>query len=418
MNSKDVNLQILLMQVITFTGFIAMSLPYPILAPLFVGKLHPQDYMVAYWHILPTTIISIVMGSYPLGVFLGSIGLSRISDRYNKKKILLYTLFLASLAQLASAYVVIIHKIQWLIFTRFLSGTCEGNIAIARSIVALICHNEEHRKNGFGKLNAALTLGWMLGPLLGAVLANHINLFNSKESSPFIFSAIITFGSWLIVKIYFKPLFHISKNYTENSNKKANMLNNSVILLLVCNFFLTMGIDAFYQFIPIFLAGKLLLNSFYLALASCILSTFNILSNLYLISLIGKRISTINLILSSGCLLSLCLLLLGQTWIKTPVFLLLPFIGLSIAIITTNTSTLISIQIEDKIQGKLMGTMLGLRTLGAAIICFSLSPFIEVVYRLPFIIGSFLILTSCMVLKWHQTSNLRALSSNYLVNRQ
>ena len=92
-------------------------------------------------------------------------------------------------------------------------------------------------------------------------------------------------------------------------------------------------------------------------------------------------------------MLSLCFVLL--TVIN--IFIVLPFIGALIAIIMTNMTVYLSMKCSDANQGKLMGILLGQRTLGTALISFFMAPLLNYGYTVPFFIGAFLLILSSYI---------------------
>lgn len=379
------------MQIITFASFIAMALPSPVLAPILLNHSH-YNFFLLQFH--PQTVTTIVFGAYPLGVFLGCLLLGFISDKINKKRLLIVTLFMSSFFQLLSGYYVATNQILLLIITRFISGIFEGNIVIARSVVANLCPTENERVSAFGKINASLTMGWIIGPLLGAFLSS----YTSRHYLPFLASTIICIFALLIVIFYFR--FSATLQSTKQQEiAEANTPAHLIIILIITSFVLTMGIDCFYQFLPIYLAGALSSSPTKIACATIITGIFSSITNIFFTKKMSKIFNTKDIILFGSIILSTCLILISQTFLNISIYYLLPFIGSCIAITGTTLSTVISMRTPNNKQGKLMGFLLSSRSLGAALICFTLAPAISYSYKLPFMVGALLIIISLLALQ-------------------
>lgn len=384
--------QLFIMQLVTFVSFIAMSLPSPVLAPFFLNNSAYHD--IFLMHVSSQAVASFGYGAYPLGVFLGGLLLGILSDKLNKKNIFIVTLIAASAMQLLSSYCVITHNTVLLIVTRLFTGLFEGNIVIARSVVAQLCPIESERCSAFGKLNAALTIGWIVGPFLGAALTNNL----SYMYLPFLASSVICFATSMMVLFCFKPV-PVSLPSAVQGHKVINFSRSFVLLLITASFILTMGVDCFYQFMPIYLAGALHYDPLKIAIATIITACFSCLTNIFITSKLANRYRPIDIILVGSVTLCGGLLILGLPYTPIPLYGILPLVGFSIAITTTTLSSTISMTTPDSSQGKLMGLMLSSRSFGAALICFVLSAFLTYSYKLPFVVAAVLIFSSVFMIK-------------------
>lgn len=108
-------------------------------------------------------------GAYSLGQFIAAPVLGRLSDRYGRRPLLLFSLAgsIASYGLLAIA-----DSYALLVIARLLGGITAGNIAVAFAYVADISTPQDRAKS-MGFVAAALSLGFILGPTLGGLLAGH-----------------------------------------------------------------------------------------------------------------------------------------------------------------------------------------------------------------------------------------------------
>lgn len=91
----------------------------------------------------------------------------RLSDRVGRRPVLMASMAAASLAYVWMAFA----DTLWMLFAaRALAGACAGNIAAAQAYIADVTPPEKRAK-GMGLIGAAFGLGFIIGPVLGGILA-------------------------------------------------------------------------------------------------------------------------------------------------------------------------------------------------------------------------------------------------------
>lgn len=124
---------------------------------------------------------------YAINQFLFSPTLGGLSDAYGRRPVLLIALFV-----MAADYLIMgIAQNLWLLFVgRFIGGITAATQSTAAAYMADISAPEEKAKN-FGLLGAAFGVGFILGPVIGGLLAD----FGSR--APFFAAAAIAFANML-----------------------------------------------------------------------------------------------------------------------------------------------------------------------------------------------------------------------------
>lgn len=121
--------------------------------------------------------ITIALGAYSLGQFLGAPLWGKLSDRYGRRPILI-----ASLLGGVISYVIMAHSVDIVTLgaSRLFGGLMAGNIAAAFAYVGDITTSEQ-RPRAMGMIGAAFGLGFIFGPAIGGLLAG-----NQPDPSDFI----------------------------------------------------------------------------------------------------------------------------------------------------------------------------------------------------------------------------------------
>jgi MFS transporter, DHA1 family, tetracycline resistance protein len=110
---------------------------------------------------------TLAMAAYSLGQFAGSPVWGKISDRYGRRPVLIW-----SLAGAVLSYVVMAHATDiWTLgLARLFGGLMAGNIAAAFAYVGDVTTDAE-RPKAMGMIGAAFGLGFIFGPAIGGLLA-------------------------------------------------------------------------------------------------------------------------------------------------------------------------------------------------------------------------------------------------------
>jgi MFS transporter, DHA1 family, tetracycline resistance protein len=114
----------------------------------------------------PTTI-TLALGAYSLGQFIGAPLWGKVSDRYGRRPVLLWSLLGGAIS-----YVLMTQADSiWLLgAARLFGGLMAGNIAVAFAYVGDVVP-EAGRPKAMGMLGAAFGLGFIFGPAIGGLVA-------------------------------------------------------------------------------------------------------------------------------------------------------------------------------------------------------------------------------------------------------
>lgn len=114
--------------------------------------------------------------------FLSTPFIGRLSDKYGRKPLLMYSLMGTVISFIMAAFA---PSAIFLFIARALDGLSAGNIPVASAVISDTTP-PEHRARGFGIIGASFGLGFALGPAIAAFTLQF------GDNVPFIIAAIIT----------------------------------------------------------------------------------------------------------------------------------------------------------------------------------------------------------------------------------
>jgi len=135
--------------------------------------------------------VGLLFASYSVMQLIFSPVLGRLSDKYGRRPVLLFSLLGTSLGFFVMGFATTL----WMLFLgRIIDGISGGNISTAQAYIADVT-TPENRAKGMGLIGAAFGLGFVLGPAIGGVLSRwgvHV---------PFLFAGALAFAN--AVLLYF-----------------------------------------------------------------------------------------------------------------------------------------------------------------------------------------------------------------------
>lgn len=152
---------------------------------------------------------------YAVMQFLFSPILGGLSDRYGRRPVLLISLLGMGLNYLLLVYA---PSLGWLFLGRALSGIAGASITTASAFIADISSPEKRSQN-FGLVGVAFGLGFIIGPLIGGLVAD------ISSRAPFVVSAALALGNF-IYGYFALPESLSEKNRRSFNWKRANPISS------------------------------------------------------------------------------------------------------------------------------------------------------------------------------------------------
>lgn len=139
-----------------FIDLLGFGILIPILPSFSVKELHIDE-----------SAIGIAIAAYSFVQFLFNPILGRLSDKYGRKPIIVFCLFLNAIGYIVFSFT---NSYLLLLTSRVIAGIGGSSIGVAQAYVADVT-TRENRSKGMGLIGAAFGLGFVFGPLIGGLLS-------------------------------------------------------------------------------------------------------------------------------------------------------------------------------------------------------------------------------------------------------
>lgn len=377
MQREVLNVKIILMlKIIVLTIFLdalGFAILIPIVPQLFANPsssfyILPSEWSVSTGYLL----LGGILGLFPLMQFFSTAILGQLSDKFGRKKILLWTISGTSLSYALFAIGVLTKNIPLLFFARGLAGITTGNLSVAQAAIADITAPNDRAKN-FGLVGAAFGLGFIIGPFIGGILsdASLVSWFN--PSVPFWFAAIMSFINVISVRFNFSETNKLKVNHPRIHLAKSiiNILKifqlKNLRLLYLTNFLFFSGLTFFVTFISVVLIDKFEFNQTQIGYFFSYMGLWFAFTQAVITRVVSKYLPERKVLRFSLLLGGIAVLFMFFANIWWELLIIAPFIALANGLSMANIIGLISRSSDQTIQGEILGINFSVQALGQLI---------------------------------------------------
>ncbi|MBP8253067.1 MAG: MFS transporter [Herpetosiphon sp.] len=364
---------------IAFVGMMGYGIILPI-TPFYAQAFGASDFQ-----------IGLIIASYALMQFIFAPILGSMSDRYGRKLLLITSLIgtVVSLILFGMAT-----SLAWLFIGRMIDGATGGNIAIAQAYVSDIT-TEENRARGMGMIGAALGLGFIAGPALGAILSSGGNY----RLPIFVAAGIAAVSVLMTIFLLPEPEQHKMTQFrTFNLGRILGALGDQRIgQPLLIALLVALAFTAFETTFALFAKNRLSYGSVQTGYALAYIGIVVALIQGGLIRRLAKRYGEVVLIAAGTLLLGGGLLVLGfinNTWQFIAIGMV---IAAGEGIYSPSMSALISRRSPDQQRGEYLGLYQSMGSLARIIAPLTAAWLLDHVSdATPYLIGGGLTLLACL----------------------
>lgn len=293
-------------------------------------------------------IYGVLLASYSLMSFIVTPAVSRLSDRFGRRKILLFGLAVSSF----SYFLFGLATVLWLLFLgRILSGTTAATVPVAQAYVADVT-TPNQRLRYLGLLGAAAGIAFIFGPAIGGTLSS---LFG--YAIPSFLASALAFANLILA--YFRlpePTAFNTKRTVVSFRALLAVLRKRKMVLLLSVYFLFFIAFVFLQTaLSPWLQTVFGFGSLQTGLVFFFVGVMSVFTQAVLLPVLSKRFSRVVLTLIGISVFMFGLLVLstvGNLWLLFTVVAVVAF-GFGLQFVTVNT--LISISTPQNAQGGALG---------------------------------------------------------------
>jgi len=344
-------------------------------------------------------IFGVILAIFPFSFMLGAPLLGALSDQLGRKRVLLICLLGTLFGFVLYAFSFAFSSVLLLIIARFIAGFTSASQGVAQAAMMDISEGKQKAIN-IGLIAVALTIGLVLGPLLGGVLSDSKLVAWFGLATPFYFIIIVSvFNLFLLqYKIHDQPGQKAALSFSQHWQAFMGLFRvravaavlfvffcfelswslyfQSLALLLVNRFhYHAVGIGLFSSYVGLSLSfGLLVLVRFFVKFYS--------LNNIIKFSLLLGVVSTLVLYFSQS--------MLAQYVLAVP-------ITFAVALIYSSIIAKASDLVDRQHQGLLMGVTDSLLALAFAITGFLSGWLAYFSVKLPELLAVGFMLVACLV---------------------
>lgn len=294
--------------------------------------------------------------------------LGELSDIWGRKKLLLLGVVILAASQFLFAGGVATASILLLLVSRVIGGIAGANFSIAQAVIADITPPEKRAQN-FGIIGAAFGVGFILGPLLGGIIAGS----TGNPAVPFIFAGLLGIINALSVTFFLPETHHERTRRKQISvfkalhNIQAAFNDPEARPIYFVSFFVLLGFGFFTSFSAVFLANRFGYTESAIGTYFAVVGGWIIFSQLVVVRYFSRRYASRTLLTWSIPVLALVILSYPFIYHPGLLYLTMPLLAGAFGLISTALPALVSQGVTRDKQGAALGINGSLQALSQAV---------------------------------------------------
>ena len=171
-------------------------------------------------------LVALLGAAYALPAFFAQPIIGQLSDRYGRRWLLIGSFASSTFSFVLFGLGITMGAVWMLVVARVIDGLAAGNLLVAQGAIA-DSSDEESRTQYFGYLTAALSLGFVFGPLLGGYLGDPEAASWTGPATAFYVSAAMNAVATIAFYFAFKETLEEDDRDTEDEFKFSRSFTNA-----------------------------------------------------------------------------------------------------------------------------------------------------------------------------------------------
>lgn len=341
---------------VMFIDTLGTAFIIPLLGPIYI---EPSTSIISTTPHIRNILYGLTLGIYSICAFFAAPILGDLSDRIGRKRILLICLFGVLIGYLLFALGVVMKSVSLLIAGRVVGGLTSGSLSTAQAAVIDIS-SPENKATNIGYILFAISLGFMVGPVLAGTLSDSTLVSWFEINTPLYFAAGLSLINIIFLQLVFKETF------VPKEGKAIKLLSGLTVFvsaftvpalrrLTLAFLFLQLGWSTFVQFIGLFLTLQYHFSASQVGIfMGCVGAGFT-LAFCYLLNIVTKLFSLKKIALTTVSLMSLMMLAIVTINNQLSAWLISVPAATGLALSFTVLTTMFSNSVSSEKQGWIMG---------------------------------------------------------------
>lgn len=385
----------------------------PIMGPLFLKS--TELFAVTVDDATRTRLFGLMIALFSIFQFISGPLLGGLSDVHGRKKVLFGSLFLTLAGYILLAYGIYTYNL-WLLFAgRALAGMAAGNLSVVYSAIADISEPQEKAKN-FGMVGMAFGLGFIMGPVIGGVLADTNLISWFSPSLPIIFAAFLSLLNIVLVAFYFPETLQDKRTdkkktsvWSAFANIKKVFASENLRTIFLIIFLYFFGFTMFTQFYQVFLIKKFQFGQARIGYLFGYIGIWGVFTQGVLVRLVSKRFTpaqVLSVTLPALAMSYLLYLLPEASW---QLLICVPFYAIAQGMSMPNLNAIVSNNASASMQGETMGMQQSVQSVAQMITPLIGAWMVSQSYYAPMYVGCIVCMIAWGLLYLHKKERIKLL---------
>jgi DHA1 family tetracycline resistance protein-like MFS transporter len=297
----------------------------------------------------------------------------------------------------------LLNSLVLLFVARAISGFTAGNQPIAQAALIDISEDDQQKTRYLGFVLAALSLGLVVGPLMGGVLSDPSALGSlASNALPFYAVSALVVINIVLVVVFFRDTRPGKGPVKVRPSEVFLTLYEAVkvpvvLKLALVFFFAQLALNTFYVFMDDYYYNRFGFGTLQNAIALVVLGASMGLASIFLVPPINQRYRRIPIIVASLALMGVSVAAAAFNPSAIVAYVLIVPFMVGFAVYYPTIVTMFSASVDEGHQGWVMGVTVALYTLGAGLISLVGGSVMSIDIHMPMIISAAAVVLSLIL---------------------